>query len=314
MEDLNKIINEINKKFGPNTIGTVGKMTTLNIERVPSGSIYLDWALGGGWPLGRTIELYGHYSSGKSLIALKTIVEAQDRGLKCVYIDAESSFDPVFAKTLGVDIDKLILSQLSIGENTFDIINALLQSDVGVLVVDSVASLVPQSELADSMEQQTIGLAARMMSKALRKLTALNKKTLVLFINQIRMNIGTYGNPEITAGGKALGFYSATRVEVRRGEFIEKNKEKIGQMIKFKVTKNKTARPFRNGYFNFYYESGEIDSTNEMVSLGIINKTIKQKGPYYAILGKQFQGREALEKELRSDTKFFDAVKKEALK
>jgi recombination protein RecA len=314
MEDLAKVLAEINKKFGPNTISTVGEMKTLNIERVPSGSIYLDWALGGGWPLGRSIELYGHYSSGKSLIALKTIVEAQDRGLKCIYIDAESSFDPVFAKTLGVDIDKLIISQQSVGENTFDIINALLQSDVGVVVVDSVASLVPQSELEDPMEQQTMALAARLMSKAMRKITALNKKTLILFINQIRMTMAKYGNPETTTGGKALGFYSAARVEVRRGDFIEDNKTKIGQVIKFKISKNKTAPPFREGYFKFLYDSGEIDSVDELVSMGIINKKIEQKGPYYSILGKQFQGREALEKELKDNKTFFEAAKKETLK
>jgi recombination protein RecA len=314
VEDLNKIINEINKKFGPNTIGTVAEMQTLKVERIPTGSIYLDWALGGGWPLGRPVELYGPYSSGKSLIALKTITEAQKKGLKCIYIDAESSFDPEFAKLLGVDVSDLIVSQLSVGEDTIDIVATLLQADVGVIVIDSVASMIPRSELEDPMDQQTMGLAARMMSKALRKLTALNKNTLVIFINQIRMDIASYGRPETTTGGRALGFYAAARVDVRRGEFIKEGDDLVGQVIKFKVTKNKTAPPFRTGYFNFDYATGNIDQVNEMVSMGIINKKIAQKGPYYAILDKQFQGREALEKELRQDKEFFEAVRKEALK
>ena len=314
MEDLNKIINEINKKFGPNTIGTVAEMQTLKVERIPTGSIYLDWALGGGWPLGRSVELYGPYSSGKSLISLKTVAEAQKKGLKCVFIDAESSFDPEFAKLLGVNVDDLIVSQLSVGEDTFDIVATLLQADVSVIVIDSVASIIPKSELEDSMEQQTMGLAARMMSKALRKITALNTKTLIIFINQIRMNIGAYKTPEITSGGRALGFYAAARVDVRRGEFLKQGEELLGQQIKFKITKNKTAPPFRTGYFNFNYATGQIDQVNEMVSMGIINKTIEQKGPYYSILDKQFQGREALEQALREDKEFFEAVRKEALK
>lgn len=317
--DLNKTILKINKKFGENTIGRINKMPTVKTERVSSGSPYLDWAIGGGWPLGKTIELYGPYSSGKSLIALRTIAEAQKQGRKCVYLDAENAFDPNFAKLLGVDIDKLIISQISEGEEIFDIIDMLLEVDVSIIVVDSVASLVPRYEAEESIEKQTMALQARLMSKAMRKITgkAAKNKTLIFFVNQIREKIGVYGNPEITSGGRALGFYSSLRVEVRRGELLKDDKRIIGQQVKFRVVKSKVCPPWRDGYFLFYHpdplnvELGLFDKADELVSMLLIQGKIKRRGAYYDVAGKTFQGREELEREIRNNNKF--AKKLEAL-
>ena len=252
------------------------------------------------------------HNSGKSLIALRTIAEAQKLGKKCVYLDAENAFDPKFAKKLGVDIDKLVVSQISSGEKVFDIIDILLESDVSIIVVDSVASLVPKYEIEESIEKQTMALQARLMSKALRKLTgkAAKNKTLIFFVNQIREKIGSYGNPEITSGGRALGFYASLRVEVRRGEFLTKSKKKIGQQVKFKVTKSKVCQPYRDGYFLFYYPNaqnpdlGLFDTADELVSMLLIQGKIKRRGSYYDILGKSFRGREELEQEIRTNPKF----------
>jgi len=318
MTDLSNVINRINKKFGENTIGKISKMPTIKAERISSGSPYLDWATGGGFPLGRTIELYGPYSSGKSLIALRTVAEAQRIGKKCVYLDAENAFDPKFAKKLGVDIDKLVISQISAGEEVFDIVDMLLESDVAIIVVDSVASLVPKYEIEESIEKQTMALQARLMSKALRKLTgkAAKNKTLIFFVNQIREKIGSYGNPEITSGGRALGFYASLRVEVRRGEFLTCNKRKIGQQVKFKVTKSKICQPYRDGYFLFYYpdtknpNSELFDTADELVSMLLIQDKIKRRGSYYDVLNKTFQGREELEQAIRTKPKFKEKLTK----
>jgi len=311
-ENLNKTILKINKKFGENTIGKINEMPTVKTERISSGSPYLDWAIGGGWPLGRTIELYGPYSSGKSLIALKTIAEAQKLDKKCVYLDAENAFDPKFATLLGVNIKDLVISQLTAGEQIFDIVDMLLQSKVAIIVVDSVASLVPQYELDESIEKQTMALQARLMSKAMRKLTgkAARNKTLIFFVNQIREKIGAYGNPEITSGGRALGFYSSLRVEVRRGEILKDQKKVIGQQVKFKVVKSKVCQPWRDGYFLFYHPDSQnpdlelFDTADELVSMLLIQRKIKRRGAYYDVAGKTFQGREELEQEIRNKPKF----------
>lgn len=319
MTNLNRTILKINKKFGENTIGKIGEMPTIKAERVSSGSPYLDWAIGGGgWPLGKTIELYGPYSSGKSLIALRTIAQAQKLGKKCVYLDAENAFDPNFAKLLGVNTDDLVISQISAGEEIFDIVDILLESDVAIIVVDSIASLVPKYEMEESIEKQTMALQARLMSKALRKLTgkAAKNKTLIFFVNQIREKIGSYGNPEITSGGRALGFYASLRVEVRRGDFLTDNKKKIGQTIKFRVTKSKICQPYRDGYFLFYYPDSKnpdlklFDTADELVSMLLLQGKIKRRGSYYDVVGKTFQGREELEQEIRSNKKFREKVKK----
>lgn len=311
---LNKVISEINKKFGENTIGRIGTMPEIETERVSSGSPYLDWAIGGGFPLGRTVELYGVFSSGKSLTALRTVAEFQKLGKSVVYLDAENAFSPKFAELVGVDPDKLIISQMSAGEEVFNTIDKLLDTEVSLIVVDSIASLVPQYELNEAMEKQTIGLHARLMSKALRKITgkASHNKTLILFINQIREKPTNYGNPNITTGGRALGFYATLRIQVSRGEYIKENKDIIGQQVKFKVTKSKICPPFRDGYFLFYYPDLTVDEpqiifdrADELVSMLLLQNKITRRGAYYDAGGRTFQGREELEKEVRDNDDFF---------
>jgi len=319
MTDLKKTILELNKKFGENTIGVITDMSTISIDRVSTGSPYLDWCIGGGWPLGRTVELYGPYSSGKSLIALRTVVEFQKLGKSVVYLDSENAFDPDFAKHIGINPDELIISQVSAGEEVFDIIYKLLDSNVSLIVVDSVAALVPQYELDESIEKQTIGLHARLMSKALRKITgkAAKNKTLILFINQIREKPTLYGNPNITAGGRALGFYASLRVEVTRGDLIEENKKVIGQQVKFKVSKSKVCPPYRDGYFVFYHPDMDIktpqvvfDEADELVSMLLIQNKIIRRASYYDVVGKTFQGREELENEVRTNNDFKEDLMK----
>lgn len=320
-QDLKVVLAMINKKYGENTIYTLKDVPSANVERISSGSMCLDSILGEsngkfGWPLGRCVELYGSPSSGKSLISQLTIAQAQKEGLQCVYIDCENTFDPEFAKKLGVDTDKLIISQFSVGENVIDMICDLLKGapdEKMVIVIDSVASMVPQKEIDEEVEKTDIALAARFMSKGLRKITALNKNALILFINQTRTNLMAYGSPSTTTGGNALKFYSSMRVEVRMGDKIEINKQIRGQIVKFKVVKNKTAAPFKDGYFKFFYD-GTIDKLDEMVSLGLVNKAIKQSGPMYELCGQKFKGRETLERELEGNPEFYKLAKKEILK
>ena len=313
VDKLEAVISAINKTFGENTIGRLKDMPTMELDRISSGSPYLDWAIGGGWPRGRTVELYGPYSSGKSLIALRAIKEAQSKRLGCVYLDSENAFDPEFARTVGVDVDNLIISQVSAGEELFDMVDMLLDSEVALIVIDSIASILPRYEEEESMEKQTIGLQARLMSKALRKITAkaAKNKTLILFINQIREQVGAYGNPEITSGGRALGFYASLRVQVRKGESLLREKRVIGQEVKFKVMKSKVCQPFRDGYFLFYHPDKDnpslelFDVADELVSMLLIHKKIERKGAYYFVNeDKSFQGREELEQEIRNNSEF----------
>jgi len=232
-------------------------------------------------------------------------------------LDSENAFSPEFARNIGVNPDDLVISQISAGEEVFDIIDKLLDTEVSLIVIDSVASLVPLYETENEMEKQTIGLHARMMSKALRRLTgkAAKNKTLIIFINQIREKPTTYGNPNITTGGRALGFYASLRIEVSRGEFIEENKKVIGQQVKFKVTKSKICPPFRDGYFLFYYPDLTVDKNqvifdraDELVSMLLLQDKIKRRGAYYDVAGKTFQGREELEKEVRDNDDFFKVL------
>ncbi len=319
MTDLKKTLLEINKKFGANTIGTIADMPTVKMKRISSGSHFLDWTIGGGWPLGKSVELYGPFSSGKSLIAFRTIAEAQRQGLKCVYLDSENTFDPEFAKKIGVKTDEIIISQISSGEKVFNILDKLIESsDVAIIVIDTIAALVPEYEENEGIEKQTMGLQARLMSKAMRKLTAkANKnKTLLLFINQLREKIGGYGNPFTTPGGNALKFYASIRMEVRRGDLIKDEKRVIGQQVKFKVTKSKVCQPFRDGYFMFYNpdpatpKAEVFDSADEIVSMLLLSGEIKRRGSYYDVLGKTFRGREELEREIRTDKEFKKEIKK----
>jgi recombination protein RecA len=260
---LKRVVAEINKKYGENIIGTLPDMASLSMERISSGVNQLDLALGGGFPTGRIVELYGLPSGGKSLITLKTIAEAQKKGLSCIYIDAEDSFDPIFAQSLGVDTKTLYVAQSSVGETTIDLMVKLLESEPGVIVLDSVAALVTKAEMEESMDQQFMAVKARLMSRALAKLNALNKKTLMLFINQLRSTMAMYGPQTTTPGGRALGHYSSIRVEIKKGDFLrvdgKKTTDIIGQQVKFQITKNKTFAPYRYGSFELSYEGMKIE-------------------------------------------------------
>ena len=317
---------KINKKYGDDTIGFAKDLKYADVPRLPSGSLFLDWALGKnhdnnntGWPQGRLVELYGPESSGKSLISLKTIVEAQKKKLECLYIDAENSFDRVFAQTLGVDTEKLVLTREDNAEKVLDLICQLVQEtdNLGVIVVDSIASLIPQVQLEKGLEEQQMAVMARIMSIGLRKIISFNKnRVLVLFINQLRMNpgAGMYANPEYTPGGNALKFYSSIRVDVRRGDWIfdeEEKKKKLGQIVKFRVVKNKSGMPHREGYFKYLY-TGEIDKVDELISFGLLNGKIIRKGPFYYLDGDDdgWQGREQMEVDIKKDQKLYDKAVK----
>lgn len=264
---LTRLTAEINRKYGHNTIGILSKMKQLQVERLTTGIKVLDDALGGGWPLGRIAELYGIPSSGKSLICLRTIAEAQKQGLSCIYIDAESTFDPSFAISLGVDIDKLTIVQTSIGEDIFEIIYKLLEAEPGVIVIDSVASMITKSEMEEDINQQFMAIKARLMSRGLPKANHLNNKTLLLFINQLRQTLAMYGAPTTTPGGMALKFYASIRMEVKtpseklteNGKKVSDTNPAIGQIIQFRLTKNKTYKPHCQGQFKFYYDDSLLE-------------------------------------------------------
>ncbi len=260
---LKKVIFQLNKKYGDNTIGVLTDMPSLDIARIPIGIKTIDDALGGGFPMRRVIELYGLPSGGKSLISLLIIKAAQAEGLDCIYIDAEDSFDPVWATQLGVDVDKLIVMQYSIGEDIMDMICRLLEAEPAVIVVDSVAAMIPKVEHEESVGKATMALKARFMSRGLAKITALNENTMIIFINQLRATLAMFGAQTTTTGGRSLGHYAAVRMEVKRGETLhvddKKRKAIIGQIINCRVTKNKTASPFKLGSFKFYYEGAKIE-------------------------------------------------------
>lgn len=323
---INQAIATINKQYGDNTIGFAKDLRYTNVERIPSGSLFLDWALGKnsqdgkvGWPLGRIVELYGSQSAGKSLISLLTISEAQKLGLGCAYIDCENTYDKGFAEALGVDNSKLLLSRESGGEKVLEMVCGLFKSeDLKVVVIDSLAAMIPTVEASKDLEQQQMAPMARLMSKGLRKLNAFNKyQALIIFINQLRENPGTiYGNPEYTPGGRSLKFYSSLRVEVRWGGWIfdvEEKKKKVGQVVKFKVVKNKTSIPYREGYFKFMYD-GLIDQVDQLISMGLLNGSITRRGAYFDVGGERFQGRDNLEAEMKKDKKLFERAKEEVFK
>ena len=311
---LQKAIGEIKKKYG-DIIFTGKDIEKLEIEKISTGSRWLDFSLEGGLPRGRTVELYGPPSSGKSLVAQRAIAEAQKQKLDCIWVDAENAWDSEFAEKLGVNTKKLIIVKASEGELIFNTIEKLLKARPGVIVIDSVASLVPIFEEENPIEKQTMALQARLMSKALRKITGqiARANTLLIFINQIREKVTSYGNPEITSGGRALGFYASVRIEVRKGDWItqedigkgetlEERKRKVGQVVKFNVTKSKVSRPHRNGFFRFFYE-GKIDEADELLSLLLYQRKIERHGAIYLIGGKKYRGRTNLKKAIEEDKK-----------
>ena len=294
---LDDAISQIEKKFGKGSVMRLGDRTAVDVDVIPSGSLTLDKALGiGGYPKGRIIEIYGPESSGKTTLTLHAIAQAQKQGGKAAFIDAEHAIDPVYAKNLGVDIDELILSQPDSGEQALEIAEMLVRSGViDLIVIDSVAALVPQVELDGEMGDAAVGLQARLMSKALRKLSGVMNKTncTVIFINQLREKIGVmYGNPETTTGGRALKFYSSVRVEIRRSEQIKQDGEIVGNKANIKVVKNKVAPPFKTTQVDIIYGKG-ISRDGEILDLAVEGDIVEKSGAWYAYNGEKIgQGRE----------------------
>lgn len=290
-------LQQIDKQFGKGSAMKFGQRPVENIKVIPSGSLTLDEALGvGGYPRGRIIEIYGPESSGKTTLTLHAIAEAQRQELTCAFIDAEHAFDPIYAKKLGINLDELIISQPSSGEEALEIADTLVRSGaVDVIVVDSVAALVPKAELEGAMEDNQMGLQARLMSKALRKLTGSVSKTncTVFFINQIRMKIGImFGSPETTTGGNALKFYASVRLDVRRSAQIKDKDEAVGNETTVKIVKNKVAPPFRTAKFEIIYGEG-ISKIGEIIDLGSDMNIIEKSGSWYSYNSQRIgQGKE----------------------
>ncbi len=294
---LAQVLADIEKQFGKGAIMKLGEQKDIEIDVVPSGSISLDIALGvGGYPKGRIIEIYGPESSGKTTFALHAIAEVQKEGGRAAFIDAEHSLDPVYASHLGVNIDELLLSQPDTGEQALEICDALVKSEaVSIIVIDSVAALVPQAEIDGEMGDSHVGLQARLMSQALRKLSgSINKtNTIVIFINQLREKVGVmFGNPETTPGGKALKYYSSVRLDIRRGEQIKNGSDVIGNKTNIKVVKNKVAPPFKTASVDIMYGEG-VSQDGELVDLAADANIIEKSGAWYSYKGEKLaQGRE----------------------
>ena len=304
---LEQVMADIEKQFGKGAIMKLGSDSHLNIETTSSGSLSLDIALGvGGYPKGRIIEIYGPESSGKTTFALSAIAEVQRQGGRAAFIDAEHALDPVYAKNLGVKIDELLLSQPDTGEQALEICEALVRSEaVSIVVIDSVAALVPQAEIDGEMGDAHVGLQARLMSQALRKLSGtINKtKTTAIFINQLREKVGVmFGNPETTPGGRALKFYSSVRLDIRRGEAIKQGDKIIGNRTNIKVVKNKVAPPFKTAAVDIMYGEG-ISHIGEVIDIASEIDILEKSGAWYAYNGEKIgQGRENVKEYLKENT------------
>ncbi|MBR1915825.1 MAG: recombinase RecA [Alphaproteobacteria bacterium] len=294
---LDAALSQIERAFGKGSIMRLGQNTKIDIEAISTGSLGIDIALGiGGLPKGRIIEIYGPESSGKTTLALSVIAQSQKKGGTCAFIDAEHALDPSYAKKIGVDIENLLISQPDAGEQALEIADTLVRSGaIDVLVVDSVAALVPKAELEGEMGDSHMGLQARLMSQALRKLTATiaRSNTLVIFINQIRMKLGVmFGNPETTTGGNALKFYASVRMDIRRIGAIKDKDDVIGNQTRVKIVKNKVAPPFKTVDFDIMYGEG-ISKTGELIDLGVKAGIVEKAGAWFSYNGEKIgQGRE----------------------
>lgn len=314
LEALNRAVKEIEKDFGKGSIMKLGDKVDTKISTVSSGSILIDSALGvGGFPRGRIVEIYGPESSGKTTVALHAVAEVQKAGGVAAFIDAEHALDPDYASKLGVVIDELYISQPDTGEQGLEIADSLISSGaIDLVVIDSVAALVPRAEIDGDMGDSHVGLQARLMSQALRKLSGtINRtKTIAIFINQLREKVGiSYGNPEVTPGGRALKFYATIRVEVRRGEQLKstgKDSEIVGNRTKIKVVKNKVAPPFKTAEVDIMYGEG-ISKTGELIDLAVAYDFIKKSGAWYSYGTEKIgQGRENVKAYLKSHPEFFE--------
>lgn len=308
----------IEKEYGKGSIMRLGDRANVSVDAIPSGSIALDAALGiGGYPKGRIIEIYGPESSGKTTLALHAIAECQKKGGRCAFIDAENAIDPIYAKNLGVDIDELILSQPDSGEQALEITEVLIKSGaIDLVVIDSVAALVPQAELDGEMGDSSVGLQARLMSKAMRKLAGVMNRSncTAIFINQLREKVGVmFGNPETTPGGRALKFYSSVRLDVRKSETLKTGQDAYGNSVKIKVVKNKVAPPFKTAVVSIIFGEG-ISHIDEVVTLGVENNIIDKAGAWFSYKGEKIgQGaasvREFLKKNPEIDTEITAQIK-----
>ena len=310
---LQTAISQIEKNFGKGTVMRLGDRPEMNVEAIPTGSLALDAALGiGGVPKGRIIEIYGPESSGKTTLALHILAQAQKMGGEVAFVDAEHALDPVYAAALGVDTDNMLVSQPDTGEQALEITDALVRSGaVDAVVVDSVAALVPKQEIEGEMGDTFVGLQARLMSQALRKLAGTISKTncVVIFINQLRMKIGVmYGNPETTTGGNALKFYSSVRLDVRRVESIKEGGNVIGNKTRVKVVKNKVAPPFREAYFDIMYGEG-ISKWGELVDLAVQMDIVQKSGSWFSMGEERIgQGKDSVKAFLQANTDIAEQV------
>jgi recombination protein RecA len=312
---LDLALSQITKQFGDGSIMKLGEQNKIDVELLPSGSLSLDLALGGGYPKGRIIEIYGPESSGKTTLALHAIAEIQKQGGQAAFIDAEHALDPAYAKKIGVDTANLLISQPDNGEQALEICETLVRSGaVDLIVVDSVAALVPQAEIDGDMGDAQMGLQARLMSQAMRKLTGIiaKSKATVIFINQIRMKIGVmFGNPETTTGGNALKFYASVRIDIRRIGQIKDGEDISGNRTKIKVVKNKIAAPFRTAEFDIMYNEG-ISRTGDILDLAVARGVLEKSGAFFKYEGETLgQGREAVKRLFKEKPELMDKIEKQ---
>ena len=319
---LETALHQIEKNYGKGAVMRLGDRPEMNVDAIPTGSLALDAALGiGGLPRGRIVEIYGPESSGKTTLALHVLAEAQKRGGEVAFVDAEHALDPVYAAAIGVDIDSMLVSQPDTGEQALDITDALVRSGaIDVVVVDSVAALTPRAEIEGEMGDSKMGLQARLMSQALRKLTSsISKtKTVCIFINQLRDKIGVvYGNPETTTGGNALKFYASVRIDIRRMSVIKDGEDQLGTRTKVKVVKNKVAPPFKRAEFDIMFGEG-ISKIGEIVDLGVDYGVVKKAGSWFSYGDRKIgQGRDAVKELLKNDEELrneIEAKVREAMK